>query len=54
MIEYRVNLDNATVRLKLDEAQNIRYAQVANCMIAGIDKKSSNLVEMWLQDVSGL
>jgi hypothetical protein len=53
MIEYRVNLDNGTVRLTLDEAQNIRYAQAASCLIVGIDKKSSDLVEIRLQDVFG-
>lgn len=54
MIEYRVNPDRAVVQLEFDEAQDIRYVQVANCLIAGIDKESSNLVEMWLQDISGL
>jgi hypothetical protein len=54
MIEYRVNPDRSLIQLQFDEVQDIRYVQVANCLIAGIDKESSNLVETWLQDVSGL
>jgi hypothetical protein len=53
-IEYRVNLEQGLVRLRFAEAHSPEYAQIANCLVACIDKEDNSLTEIWLQDVAGL